>query len=98
MSGKLEPDHLMSTFNPPPSSELDRLFAQLTGTWLLMAQLQYGSGLRITTRDQDVRYFHGFSVLPGRASAFGNGASSTAASAVSTISATVEPRDETTGM
>jgi integron integrase len=29
-------------------TELDRLFAQLTGTWLLMAQLQYGSGLRIT--------------------------------------------------
>jgi integron integrase len=29
-------------------AEVDRLFAQLTGTWLLMAQLQYGSGLRIT--------------------------------------------------
>jgi len=28
--------------------EIDRLFAQLKGTWLLMAQLQYGSGLRIT--------------------------------------------------
>jgi integron integrase len=28
--------------------EIDRLFAQLQGTWLLMAQLQYGSGLRIT--------------------------------------------------
>jgi hypothetical protein len=26
-------------------SEIDRLFAQLTDTWLLMAQLQYGSGL-----------------------------------------------------
>jgi integron integrase len=29
-------------------AEIDRLFAQLQGTWLLMAQLQYGSGLRIT--------------------------------------------------
>ena len=29
-------------------AELDRFFAQLIGTWLLMAQLQYGSGLRIT--------------------------------------------------
>ena len=29
-------------------AELDRFFAQLKGTWLLMAQLQYGSGLRIT--------------------------------------------------
>ena len=29
-------------------AELDRLFAQLRGTWLLMAQLQYGSGLRVT--------------------------------------------------
>jgi integron integrase len=28
--------------------EVDRLFAQLNGTWLLMAQVQYGSGLRIT--------------------------------------------------
>jgi integron integrase len=28
--------------------ELDRFFAQLKDTWLLMAQLQYGSGLRIT--------------------------------------------------
>jgi len=28
--------------------EVDRLFAQLDGTWLLMAQVQYGSGLRIT--------------------------------------------------
>jgi len=29
-------------------TEINRLFAQLKGTWLLMAQLQYGSGLRIT--------------------------------------------------
>jgi len=29
-------------------AEIDRLFAQLQSTWLLMAQLQYGSGLRIT--------------------------------------------------
>jgi integron integrase len=29
-------------------NELDRLFGQLHDTWLLMAQLQYGSGLRIT--------------------------------------------------
>jgi integron integrase len=28
--------------------EIDRMFAELTGTSLLMAQLQYGSGLRIT--------------------------------------------------
>jgi site-specific recombinase XerC len=29
-------------------AELERFFAQLKHTWLLMAQMQYGSGLRIT--------------------------------------------------